>query len=102
MPRSADQLRRDAVRIWHAGVAAVRADRLVLENVRIEAGLLKIGQSSTPLASIRRIAVVGAGKAGAEMAEALERALGADVLSEKHVSGWVNVPENCVRPLSHI
>src|SRR5438874_4505249 len=42
-----------------------------------------------PLTSIRRIAVVGAGKAGAGMATGLLEALGPRVLAEKQVTGWI-------------
>jgi hydroxypyruvate reductase len=54
------------------------------------------------LRAIRRIAVVGAGKAGAGMAAGVEEALGSRVLEAKGVAGWVNVPEDCVRPLARI
>ena len=50
------------------------------------------------LGGVRRIAVVGAGKAGAGMAAALERILGPDLMAQKQFSGWVNVPADCVTP----
>jgi len=103
MPRSRDQLRRDALRIWQAGVDAVRSDRLVRANLRVDGSTLLIGESQRiALDSIGRIAVVGAGKAGAGMAAAVEEVLGPRLLEEKHVTGWVNVPEDCVRPLARI
>ena len=55
-----------------------------------------------PLDEIRRIVVVGAGKAGAGMAEAVEKALGPQLMAEKQLTGWVNVPADCVRPLQRI
>jgi glycerate 2-kinase len=48
------------------------------------------------LRGIGRIAVVGAGKAAGAMAAALEDVLGARLLDEKNVTGWVNVPSDCV------
>jgi hydroxypyruvate reductase len=54
------------------------------------------------LRSTGRIAVVGAGKAGAGMAAALEEALGPRLCANKEVSGWVNVPADCVRSLARI
>src|SRR5205814_2841224 len=51
---------------------------------------------------IGRIAVVGAGKAGAGMATGLAEALGPRVMAEKSVSGWVNVPADCVREVGSI
>src|SRR5436309_1078973 len=63
--------------------AHVRNDRLLREAV----------------ARSNRILVVGAGKAGAAMAEALEAALGEHV---DKVTGIVNVPADAVRPLQRI
>jgi len=101
MPRSPDQLRRDALRIWQAGVEAVRADRLVRAHLRVEPTLV-IGDQRLDLDSIGRIAVVGAGKAGAAMAAAVEEAFGPRLMDQKQLVGWVNVPEDCVRPLRRI
>lgn len=102
MKRSLDQLRNDARRIWQAGLDAVRSDRLVRDHVRVEGDILFVGEETISLRSVRRIVVVGAGKAGAGMAEGLEQALGAQVLAEKQVSGWINVPDDCVRPIRQI
>lgn len=98
--RSAAQLRQDALAIWHTGVDAVRSDRLVQANVKIDGDVLRIVDHEFPLSDIDRIAIVGAGKAGAGMALGLEEALGPQVLFAKRASGWVNVPNNCVRPLA--
>lgn len=102
MPRSAEHLRRDSLAIWQAGVDAVRSDHLVCQTLRVEGTALVIGNDRLSLDAIHRIVVVGAGKAGAGMAAGVETALGPRVLETKHVSGWVNVPEDCVRPLSRI
>ncbi len=102
MPRPPEQLRRDALRIWQAGVDAVRSDRLVRAALRVEGSSLLVGQERLDLHSIDRIAVVGAGKAGAGMAAAVEEILGPRLLGEKRVTGWVNVPEDCVRGLGRI
>lgn len=102
MTRSASQMRRDALAIWQAGTDAVKADRLVREAVHVEGQWLIVGEVRVYLPDVGRIAVVGAGKAGAGMAEGLMQALGEPLLREKQVSGWINVPENCVRPLPRI
>ena len=102
MPRSAKQLRDDALAIWQAGVDAVRSDRLVLDTVHVDAGQLVVGDQILPLGDIGRIVVVGCGKAGAGMASGLETALGGQVLDRKQVEGWVNVPDDCVRSLERI
>jgi glycerate 2-kinase len=100
--KSVSQLRADALAIWQAGVDAVRSDRLVSDNVRLDGQSLVVGDETIDLSKIGRIAVVGAGKAGAGMAAGLQQALGPQVLSDKKVRGWLNVPADCVRELKHI
>ncbi len=100
--RSSEQLRSDASAIWQAGVTAVDSARLVRQCVRVAGDVLCIADEELSLAEIRRIVVVGAGKAGAGMAAGLEAALGRDLLAAKRVTGWVNVPADCVRPLERI
>ena len=95
------QLRDDAVAIWQAGVDAVRAERLIGDVLSLAGDELSICGERFPVATLRQIAVVGAGKAGAGMAAAVEQALGEQLLREK-VIGWVNVPADCVRPLQKI
>ena len=102
MKRFCDQLRRDALAIWQAGVDAVRSDCLVRQAIRTDGSTLVLGEELLPLDVIGRIAVVGAGKAGAGMAAAVEEAPGPRWLAAKDVTGWVNVPADCVRPLTRI
>ncbi|MCC6124971.1 MAG: DUF4147 domain-containing protein [Pirellulales bacterium] len=102
MPRTPGELSCDALRIWQAGVDAVRADRLIGDHLRIDGRWLIVGEEELDLRTIRRIAVVGAGKAGAGMAEAVENILGPQLRREKQLGGWVNVPADCVRPLKCI
>jgi glycerate-2-kinase len=68
---AAATLRQHALRIWHAAVAAVRSDELVRQAVQSVGRSLIVDDEPIDLASVRRIAVVGAGKAGAGMAAAL-------------------------------
>ena len=102
MPRTSDQLRRDALKIWNAGVDAVRSEHLVREALRVDGSKLVVGDESFSLDAVRRIAVVGAGKAGAGMAAAVEDVLGEELLEAKQVTGWINVPADCVRELKRI
>ena len=95
--RTTEQLRDDALRIWNAGVAAVRSDRLVREFIDLAGQWLRIGDDEIDLGAVNRIVVVGAGKAGAGMAAAVEEVLGPQLMAEKHLAGWVNVPADCVR-----
>ncbi len=94
--------RRDALAIWQAAVEAVRSDHLVRDNVRVADGILNIAGERIELNAIGRIVVVGAGKAGAGMAAGLEESLGAALLDEKQVTGWINVPADCTAARSHI
>ncbi len=97
MKRSAAQLRRDVLQIWRAGLDAVRSDVLVEQVLRAEGSTLWIDDEPLDLARCGRIAVVGAGKAGAGMAAGFERALGPHWLAAKQVTGWINVPADCLR-----
>lgn len=97
--RTPEQLARDVRAIWQAGVDGVRSDRLVRENVHVEGDWLVVGDDELDLRAIDRIVVVGAGKAGAGMARGLEQALGPQILREKKVTGWLNVPADCVEKL---
>lgn len=103
MPRrTAAQLRDDALKIWRAAVDAVDSRRLTAANVSVAGGELRVADESFALESVRRIIVVGGGKAGAGMAAGLEDALGPKVLDEKQVSGLLNVPADCVAKLRRI
>jgi hydroxypyruvate reductase len=101
------KLRRDALAIWHAGVEAVRAERLMHEAVRLDGSTLSFvgidgGSCTVDLAKCRKLLVVGTGKAGAGMAAGLEEILGDAWLARLAVDGWLNVPADCVRPLKRI
>lgn len=106
MFETANRLRSDALRIWQAGLDAVGSERLIRECVHVDSHWLTIGgmASAEPidLNRVGQIAVVGAGKAGAGMAAALEETLGPRILDEKRLVGWVNVPADCVRRLAKI
>jgi hydroxypyruvate reductase len=95
-------LRRDALRIWRAGVEAVLPRRLVPQWLRIEGRTLIVGDDNSgcrlSLKNIRRIAVVGGGKAAAGMAAAVEEVLGSELMDEKQLVGWVNVPADSPHP----
>ena len=93
-----EQLRSDALRIWRAGVDAVRAERLIAEWVEVDSQALRIGGERIAFDQIDRICVVGAGKASGAMAAAIEAALGPEMADRKRLHGWVNVPADCVPP----
>ena len=86
----ADVLRSHAQQIWHAAVAAARPEPLVRRA---------LADLAEPLRSASRILIMGGGKAGAAMAEAVERVL-ADQLDR--IEGVVNVPAETIKPLKKI
>jgi hydroxypyruvate reductase len=96
------RLRDDALAIWHAALRAVDSARLVRETVSEAGSHLLVSGESIDLNLIDRIAVVGAGKAGAGMAAGLLDALGPTIVAKKRVTGWLNVPADCVRQLPPI
>ncbi len=100
--KTTEQLRHEALEIWHAAVAAVDSARLVRQSMHRDGAILTLGDSRFDLNEIGRLVVVGGGKAGAGMADAVEQILGETWLEKKQVTGWVNVPADCVRPLSRI
>lgn len=87
--------------IWQTGVDAVRAERLVRDVVQCDGEWLTICEETFSVEAIGKIAVVGGGKAGAGMAAAIEDVFAGQLLDEK-VTGWLNVPADCVRPLAKI
>ncbi len=94
-------LRSLALDIWKSSIQAVDSQKLVHEVVNRHGNQLTVCGHECDLSQITRIIVVGAGKAGAGMAEAVEEVLGQDVLRDK-VTGWINVPADCVKPLNRI
>lgn len=105
MANSCD-LTEHAKQIWQAGLDAVDSGKLVKDVVSVSGHRLTIEGVSVDLRQLSRIVVVGAGKAGAGMAEALEEILSVEVLRNAEPTckllGWVNVPADCVRPLPRI
>lgn len=96
-----DPQTRDAMSIWKAGVAAVDSHDLVLRNVVVTGDRLRIAGDDISLPPSSRVIVVGAGKAGAGMAAGFEAAV-AGTAVETRLTGWVNVPADCVRALRQI
>src|SRR5262249_11894130 len=92
-PPMTHSLSADSLAIWRAAVDAVRPSDLMPRYLRGDQRLREA------VAKARRVLVVGAGKAGAAMAQALEAALGDQV---DKLTGLVNVPADAVRPLGRI
>ena len=106
MSMSTEQLRNDAMQIWREGVDAVTPARLFGDKVQLNgARLIVEGSELEPveldLANVRRLVVVGAGKAAAAMAIALQQVVLnrlATALPELEIEGWINVPADTFSP----
>jgi glycerate 2-kinase len=77
-----------ALRIFRAALRAADPVRAVLRHVRREGEVLIAGERRYDLGSFRNIYVIGAGKASARMAVAIERLLGARI-----TGGLINAPD---------
>jgi len=74
--KSQRQLRSDVARIWAAALRAVDPAAAVRRHVQRKGSRLLVGRQCFDLDRIRRVWALGAGKAAAPMAGALERILG--------------------------
>ena len=101
-------MRDDAEAIWTAAMRAVQPERLVAARLSLEGGGRQLCHDRQPLDpplrldDVDRIMVVGAGKAAAGMAAAMERLLGPEGLARHRVTGLVSVPAGCGRRLTAI
>jgi len=84
--RDLAQMRKDALDIFWAGVQAVEPAAAVRRYCRLEGNRLLVHQDVYDLAEFEHIYVIGAGKAGAVMAKAVQEALG-----ERITEGLINV-----------
>ena len=82
----ASPLHRQALRIFQAAVKAAAPAEAVLRHLKLQGGNLVAGRHRYRLTAFRNIYVIGAGKAGAQMAQAVERLLGRRI-----TAGLVNV-----------
>ena len=81
-------LRDHSLHIFQAAVEAVDPETAVRRHVIRSGGLLQIGASKLQLDNYERILVVGAGKASAPMAKAIE-----DILSDRISAGAIVVKD---------
>lgn len=90
-------LRDAAVAIWEAGLGAGRVNSLLQRSLRLDGSDLRVGSAVFDLARIRRLLVVGAGKASGAMAHCLE-----EILEDRIAQGLVVVKEGYTAPTRRI
>jgi len=91
------EMRRDAVRIFYKGLEAVASGAAVKRYCSIEDDLLWIDHRVYDLGKYQNIFVIGAGKASASMAAAMEKILG-----KRITAGIINVKYKHVADLNRI
>lgn len=91
------QLKQDATDIFFAGVAAVEPGRAVRSHLSLDGDILVAGDARIPLTPGGRVLVVGAGKAGAPMAAAVE-----GILADRLEKGIVVVKYGHLAPVERI
>lgn len=69
-------LRKQGLKIFKAGIRAVNPEKLIKKFLRREKDKLYVGGRVYDLSNIRKVIVVGAGKASAKMAKGVEEVLG--------------------------
>jgi len=92
-----DDMRQHALRIFNAAVEAVDPEKAVLRHLKKRENALWIDEQRLDLADYDRILVVGAGKADAPMARAVEKVLGEDI-----TGGSIVVKDGHGLPLNRI
>src|SRR5579871_1106814 len=80
--------RKQALQIFRAALVAADPEQAVLRHLKLDGGTLVAARRRYRLAAFDRVRVIGAGKASAAMAKAVERLLGRNI-----ESGLVNVPD---------
>lgn len=81
------KLRKDCIEIIEASMNSVDPRNLISNKIQIDGDFLKISNKKYNLKKYERIFVIGGGKAGDLMAEAVEK-----ILDKKNIKGMINVP----------
>ncbi len=93
----ASSLRKLALRIFKAALQAAEPRAAVLRHLQLNRNILLAGRKRHDLNSVRNVYVIGAGKATARMAQAVERVLGKRIRA-----GAINVKYGHGAPLRRI
>ena len=93
----AEPIRQHALEIFQAALKAVDPVEAIFRYVQLTDDVLQVGEHRFALKDYDRILVVGAGKAGAPMARALE-----ELLRDRIADGVIVVKEGHGLPLAHV
>jgi hydroxypyruvate reductase len=91
------RLRQDALNIFRSALAAVDPEEAVRRHLRMEGGILCAADQRLDMRACERVLVVGAGKAVAPMAKAIE-----DLLGDRISAGLLVVKDGHGLPLERI
>lgn len=80
------KMRDDALTVMEAAINAVDPKNAVMEKLQVIDGYVVVDSFKKPIDDVRRVLIVGGGKAGGPMAEAAE-----DVLGDRVEGGVVNI-----------
>ena len=90
-------MRKDAAEIFTSGISAVEAGAAIRKSVHLEGRYLKVANRSYDLTRFENIDIIGAGKATAPMAAAME-----DLLKDQIPSGIINVKYHHTEKLKYV
>lgn len=85
-------LRKIGLKVLENAITAVKAEKIINSNIRIQNKHLIIQQDNYDLSNFNKIIIIGGGKATAEMSFALENILKS--IPQKEYSGLINIPDN--------
>ena len=102
MSETASRLRRDAIAIWQAGVAAVDSERLVRERVHFAGRRLEVAGHAFEVNPDQPDRRGWRGQGRGRHGRGPGSGPGRYSRLQPRLTGWVNVPADCVRPLPHI
>src|SRR5580704_613859 len=94
---SSETRRKHALQIFRAALRASDPQEAVLRHLSFDGRTLTAARRKYPLKNFDRIQIIGAGKASAAMARAVERLLGRRI-----AGGLINVPDGTVSSLRRI
>ena len=95
-------IRNDALWIWNSALDAINPSDLIEQQVKIDSRGIQMGDFFLTHSQYANVLVIGAGKAGAAMAAALEMVLDGNLPAGKSLYGQVNVPEGYQSTTRHI